>query len=130
MVFAIPLDATCYYCGKPAYGHWNVHQGADGGLWVRSRDLQYVCEDHHPLRQQQRKNREAIKKALLRYMEWYSEDRYCAGWYIGIDELIERGEDDDCRAMQTLARLVGGWWRWAEDDLDVVFVPDATGAGE
>lgn len=56
---------------------------------------------------------ETARTALLRYMEWTSEERWCAGWrhdleHVLWDEVVA-GQDD---VLRELAAGAGGWWAW------------------
>lgn len=62
---------------------------------------------------------ENARKALLRYMEWESEERWCAGWLTDLEHIlwdeVITGKDDVLRELAEDAR---GWWTWddaAED---------------
>lgn len=56
-------------------------------------------------------DKEQAKKALLRYMEWWSEEYYCAGWLSGLEKTIfERDE-----TARWLRKMAGGYWTWNED---------------
>jgi hypothetical protein len=67
------------------------------------------------------------KQALRRFMEWWSEDCFCAGWLNDLQDTMARqsaGPDRD--AFEWLVDRAGGWWvfddgRGAESGLR--FVP-------
>jgi hypothetical protein len=54
---------------------------------------------------------DSAKKALLSYMEWRSEERYCAGWLHNLHiEIFERDE-----VAQWLRKKAGGYWKWNDE---------------
>lgn len=62
---------------------------------------------------------DAIRQALLSYMREWSEDNYCAGWLIGLEERTHRLGG----TFEHLGRLVGwpksvdaedGWETWEQ----------------
>ena len=64
-------------------------------------------------------------EALLGYMKWFSEERWCvseerwcAGWLIGLHVEMARLDDP---AYKWLVEQAGGWWRWPEGAHDVSF---------
>jgi hypothetical protein len=57
-------------------------------------------------------------QALLGYMKWWSEERWCAGWLIGLHTELARAEDP---AFNWLVEQAGGWWWWPDDAADVSF---------
>lgn len=77
------------------------------------------------------------KDALLRLMEDFSEDAYCAGWMTGTENAcmdIVSGKingwgmvsaDRYREQLTELHDLCGGWWVWDEEVGDTVFKLDA-----
>lgn len=57
-------------------------------------------------------------QALLGYMKWFSEERWCAGWLIGLHVEMARLDDP---AFKWLVEQAGGWWWWPEGASDVSF---------
>lgn len=54
---------------------------------------------------------ESAKKALLRYMEWWSESMYCAGWLNNLhEEIFDRDE-----VAKWLREKAGGYWKWNDE---------------
>lgn len=51
-------------------------------------------------------------------MKWWSEERWCAGWLIGLHIEMARAEDP---AFNWLVEQAGGWWWWPDDADDVSF---------
>ena len=72
------------------------------------------------------------QQALLRMMEWYSEETYAASWYHGIEDiLIHRGiarypDDPDMQALAWLIEQAGGIWRWDRGDTEPHFEATVT----
>ncbi len=61
---------------------------------------------------------EPAAQALLGYMKWFSEERWCAGWLIGLQVEMARLADP---AFKWLVEQAGGWWWWPEGASDVSF---------
>jgi hypothetical protein len=59
-------------------------------------------------------------QALLGYMKWFSEERWCAGWLIGLQTEMARSNDP---AFNRLVEQAGGWWLWPDGADGVVFRP-------
>ena len=57
-------------------------------------------------------------QALLGYMNWFSEERWCAGWLIGLHTEMARLIDP---AYKWLVEPAGGSWWWPEGASDVSF---------
>jgi hypothetical protein len=55
----------------------------------------------------QKNNIEQARKALLAYMEKWSEDKYCAGWLNNLADIIT--EEDD-KTFEWLVEESGGWY--------------------
>jgi hypothetical protein len=66
------------------------------------------------------KGDEPPAQALLRYMEWWSEEHYCAGWLVDLQTVMAHADDP---VFNWLVEQAGGWWRWPEDADRVVFWP-------
>jgi len=72
------------------------------------------------------REREGIaRQALLRHMEWLSQDYWAAGWYTRLTEWLQEclaGQGDYCPTEEELAELrqlqeaAGGWWWWDEKE--------------
>ena len=56
--------------------------------------------------------------ALVGYMKWFTEERWCAGWLNGLRVAMARLDDP---GYKWLVRQAGGWWWWAEGAHDVSF---------
>lgn len=52
---------------------------------------------------------------LAALMSDISEDRWCAGWLIGLEFILWDEKDPACMA---LSEKCGGWWAWFEADPD------------
>ncbi len=87
---------------------------------------------------------EEARRALRVYMEQLSQDRWCAGWLIGLEyELWDQVEcrraglgpprttgpfapppewDLDADTLAWLADQARGWWRWPDQGTGPVFV--------
>ena len=53
---------------------------------------------------------------LLELMEDISEDRWCAGWLVGLEyELWEEVLDGKLPVAKDLADVAGGWWIWSSE---------------
>lgn len=66
------------------------------------------------------KSAEPAAQALLGYMKWWSEEHYCAGWLIELQNVLARADDP---AFSWLVEQAGGWWCWPEDADEVAFRP-------
>lgn len=69
----------------------------------------------------------AARQALLRFMEWWSEEYFCAGWLVDLEKAMTvRRDGPDARAFEWLVDQAGGWWVYEENrqaQADVRFVP-------
>lgn len=80
------------------------------------------------------------KDALLRLMEDFSEDAYCAGWMMGTENacmdivsgkidgwgMVSAGRYSRYREKLTeLHDLCGGWWVWSDEKAEPIFKLDA-----
>lgn len=62
------------------------------------------------------KAREYARQALLRAMEDYSEDNWCAGWMHGLENDLWRGVLHGKQpALAELSADAGGWWVWSRE---------------
>lgn len=85
--------------------------------------------------------KENAQKQLLRCMRDFSEETYCAGWLLGIEDacralvagelkngfgMLEPGDELDewKQKMTDLHDRAGGWWKWDDTENKEVFVPD------
>jgi hypothetical protein len=59
-------------------------------------------------------------QALLGYMKWFSEVRWCAGWRIGLHTEMARIND---QPFNWLVEQAGGWWWWPDGADAAVFQP-------
>ena len=59
-------------------------------------------------------------QALLGCMKWFSEERWCAGWLIGLHAEMARLNNPP---FSWLVEQAGGWWWWPDGAADVVFQP-------
>ena len=59
-------------------------------------------------------------QALLGYMKWWSEERWCAAWLIHLHTEMARINDP---AFNWLVEQAGGWWWWPDRADGVVFQP-------
>jgi hypothetical protein len=50
---------------------------------------------------------QAAQEALLAYMEWWSEETYCAGWLVNLPDTMARAE---IKAFRFLVEKSGGWY--------------------
>ena len=74
----------------------------------------------YPERPQTTKGDEPPAKALMGYMKWWSEERYCAGWLVDLHHALARADDP---AFDWLVEQAGGWWWWPEGADGVAFQP-------
>ena len=55
--------------------------------------------------------RAVARHALLRFMEWCSEEYWCAGWLIDLEhQLALHATGPDRDAFRWLVQQAGGWW--------------------
>ncbi len=65
----------------------------------------------------------AERAALLRYMRYWSEERWCASWRVGLEHaLASLGDGFDSGAFVQLVERAGGWWAWDELQARPTFV--------
>jgi hypothetical protein len=67
-----------------------------------------------------RSSDEPPAQALLGYMKWFSEERWCAAWLIHLHTEMARADDP---AFNWLVEQAGGWWWWPDGADGVVFQP-------
>jgi len=68
-------------------------------------------------------NRLAVRIALRRFMEFHSEDRWCASWRVDLEyALVHVGPDFDSGAFRWLVEHAGGWWTWRDSQVRPQFV--------
>jgi len=73
---------------------------------------------------------------LMRYMRWLSEERWCAGWYEGLEYDLWFALDRptfpyslkviagvELATLRWLSRLADGWAIWSDDVREAVIVP-------
>ena len=78
---------------------------------------------------------ELAKDTLLRMMEDFSQDYWCAGWLSGLEFTLwdamtngpedsewEQLEERDLKRMKSLHEQVGGWWIWDDNEVGNRFV--------
>jgi hypothetical protein len=64
-------------------------------------------------------NIQAARKALLVYMEWWSENTHCAGWLEELaDVMAIKGFNDETNTFKWLVEEAGGWFIY-----DKKFIP-------
>jgi hypothetical protein len=55
----------------------------------------------------------AARHALLRFMEWWSEEHWCAGWLIDLEhQMALQATSADRGAFEWLVQRAGGWWTY------------------
>jgi hypothetical protein len=73
-------------------------------------------------------NRSHARKLLFALMSYISEERYAAGWLIGLEfilweEALRRSGPAlfpyERAGLRTLASLAGGWWMWSDSEVFV-----------
>lgn len=74
--------------------------------------------------------RETARMTLLREMERMSEERWAAGWYLGIEHMLWRemqdqnNQSEDAEILRYLHEQAGGWWIWDPRAQEAVFMVD------
>ncbi len=55
----------------------------------------------------------AARHALLRFMEWWSEEYRCAGWLIDLEQQMAlHAASPDRDAFEWLVEQANGWWTY------------------
>ena len=68
-----------------------------------------------------RLSREGLSRSrIANHLNWWSEERHCAGWLIDLHPAMTRADDP---AFSWLVEQAGGWWWWPEGADDVAFRP-------
>jgi len=111
--------------------------------WVRRREVEAEIEAEAYAADEVRETKNAAALAacpsevsalaLVERMRDLSEEHYCVGWMMGLEEALwwERepgpygmGEvtAENLAELRMLSELCDGWWKWSEDDHGETFV--------